>query len=131
MMPYTLNELFDTFRVEKALAFHLIVGFPPIFEIPGLSDPKYELPSDGVATAFLYPAEGPALTFEDLKVLSEEIRNKCSEVKWGCGVVNSRGVAEYRFRQDEYDFNDFIFARGATIIIAFRLPNKRREIRIT
>ena len=131
MMPYELNELLHFVRLNKAVALYLIPGFAPIISTSGppYDDLKYDLPRDCLPTALLNAVEGPVLELEDLRLLAEEIRSKCSDGKYGDGsrFVDARDVAEFRFRQDSHDFDVFLFAKGDRILIEFRQPNKWYE----
>lgn len=122
MKPYDLKELLDLVCFHKAVALYLIEGFAPMIATSGeiSDDLKYDLPRERLSTALLNTVEGPALKVEDLKLLVEEIRSKCSEGKF----IDSREVAEFRYHQDSHDFDVFLFARGDRIFVEFRQPNK-------
>ena len=119
-MQYKLETLLDMFRTDDAVALYLTEGFAPVFAISGRCS-QARLPAHCLPSALLFPAEGAALSREDLLELLDDIKR--SSTGSGSGY---RGLEELRFQRDGRAFDVYMFSTDAKTFIEFRLPDVTR-----
>src|SRR5690242_7386680 len=110
-MQYILDDLLEMFRTDHAVALYLTEGFAPVFAISGRRS-QAGLPAHRLPSALLFPAEGAALSREDLLAFIDEIKR--SSTGSGGGY---RGLEELRFQRDGRDFDVYMFSTDAKTFI--------------